>query len=242
MRLQGLCKTSAVTLLFLPLLFLFSCEEDEIKKLSFTEADIVDLVKYNFLAEYGGLERERLEINALAKKLTDKCDLEKVPYALTVSGTPEYTLAVDGNYSIQCRDSERFDFPWSFYFYNKDLTGQLANKDVKFDFNGYSDFTISYNQKKMNYFYVGSTTRIIKNLRQYGEDQPVSASLKMNTGMFQFDFEESRLTPVNIYRFTFELTNIHSYRDKQNFAGTIALQNARWTLTFEEGASYSLES
>jgi len=243
MRLLDLKINGGIAILLLSFILFSSCEEEEIQKLSFSETDVVDLVKLNFLAKYGGIERERLAVNALGKELTDACALEKEPFASTVSDNSAYSLEIDGNYTVQCKNPESSTFPWIFNFYNRKLLGDFSTEEVQFTFDGSSDFTIGYKETEQEYYYTGNTSRIIRNLRQNGEERPAIASLKIrSSGLCLFDFEEARLTPVNKYNFTCEITNVHSPRDKQNFAGAIFLENNRWTLTFDEGASYSLEN
>ena len=204
-----------------------------------TENEKIELVKINFLSEFGGIELERLSICTLGPTKSKICEIDSSLHLQLDHQKGNYKINLVGVYSIKCSNS------WGVYnnrfisYYNNQSLGKAKLNNISQDFDLQSRITIAGNTEDEVYV---TSSNTIRNL-SYDSDKYKNfiGSINFVSNLCKFDFNSCNLTDKTEYSFKLRLINKEIVNDSLNFEGAIKLVNNKWTLISSEGTLTPLE-
>lgn len=221
---------------------LLSCNTNNIELLKiedFAEQDIVNLIKINFLSQYGGIEKER---ELVCNGLSFSYESQNVDTVLNIGimvSNEIYNLNMVGLHSVVIDEEWAEGKSLRSKYIDNGGSGSVSNGQVSQIHDLSSEFIVtsilendeSWTRSK-TYRHITYTSELYTNLK---------AIFNISSNLCQFDFDNCALTSLQTFDFSFKLYDEVELFEESIYSGQISLLNNIWTLTFDNGNSFPLE-
>ncbi|MBT8233731.1 MAG: hypothetical protein KJN84_13950, partial [Bacteroidia bacterium] len=204
-----------------------------------TIEDKVELIKMNFLEEYGGVEYERKIFVEQMNKDIDECDIESF-LTFNKEKSNVFNMNYNWEYTMECKNTWNTYNDRQYRIYNSDVTGQVISNKYTLNLTNDSNYRISGNYEDQKYSSSGFLMRSFTFEKGLNELQDFSGSISFIGSSCEIDLTSGDYTEVGKYSFIFKINNLKIFNDKIRINGTMALESGKWILTFESGESFSL--
>ena len=185
-----------------------------------SDQDIVDLIKINILADYGGAELERQSIcGTFASQISD-CFHDTTITLNLVHQNINYDMTLVGKYKVHCEndiDEKRYE-----YVEKNNSNGIAIMENIEQGFNSKHNTLISGSTNTKDYSIHGKGSRIIN--YQSSEHKNLDALLFFNyINLFNYDMDECNFAGETKYNFKFKLMDKGFHKTDLTITGSIEL-------------------
>jgi len=201
-----------------------------------TEDDIVNLIKLNFLEEYGGVELERIVINDIAFEDRAMCAVDSFLQLSIIDEQGRYQIYKDGGYFIICYDEMESEWVKSIIYRDSSSgsTGSVGRSElgniVQLAELNYSISIIEYSGK---YGLTSSSDRDVS--FGSGRFENFEGKIEFFTASAEFDFENGDLSDSIEYEVWMQIWDKMDSDNDRSFYYKIRKLNNQWILDLDDG-------
>lgn len=222
-------------LFFIFICFVQSCDKNEsltgVADLS--ENDIIDLIKLNFLEQYGGIEAERMAVFQLTKDYLNSCGLDTLVVLKLGQSGDKFKLTLTGDYNINCFNETSAYYDKHFNYFDAGSVGNSTINTKSQQYDAQSHITIANNTAENVFVTSVNTIRNLSfNSKLLGN---FNGNITFVTNLIEFDFPTCNVTDQLIYTLHLEIFEKDFNGDQRDVKGTIQKIGGRWVFTDEEG-------
>lgn len=220
------------------LAYLMSCTPNEnSKRISeITNLELVSIIKQNFLATYGGVEREGLYMCELFAKHSGNCGLDTILIDQLVD--KDYEVNLKAQLKIRCSESQSvYNNLFTNYSVNGSL-GKVLNGEVSQNFQYQSAFNIAGNVNDNRYVTSASGYRNITFTSPAFKN--IKANFRFITNLCTYDVQSCTISDKTDFDISFRLYDNENGGESITVKGVIKLENEKWIFIDENGQNFEL--
>ncbi|MBL0101229.1 MAG: hypothetical protein IPP49_15365 [Saprospiraceae bacterium] len=215
-------------------------ENSKTELIDFNEAQIVGLIKLNFIKELGGVEEEFSFITQMAKTEKYLCNIDTNFTVQVASPNNYYELKLKGIFQNTCKANIMV---YNDHFINFISKGSLGNSKLtpfKIEFDMNTTITIGGNIKDNVYKFSGSTYRNLTFIEGLNENQKIGGLIRYTSNFCPFDFKNNEHSEKIKFEVFLSLYNQKVTGDELKIEGSIIKESSNWLLTLENGKTFNL--
>jgi len=219
-----------------------SCNQEEPQRTNLedlTEMELVDLVKINFLAQYGGIEQERKTVCEIFESHRDNCELKTILEMNIAGDNSEFDIQLRGEFKSYCFSSPFNQNSKKYSYYDEGSIGNSTYNNIVQEYDLQSSFTFTERREEDKYVYSGST---IRNLTFTSANYTnLDGGIHFRSHLCDYDLDYCEFKQDSEYTFSLWVSDKTAYNENLDFEGIIRKVDGIWTLESSEGFSTTIE-
>ena len=209
-------------------------------QIDFTEEEIVDIIRMNFLADNGGIEKERQVINNISLNEFSNVDIDTLININIQNASGTYQLNITGDFKSHYSSAFNVYNDRFISYHDEKSVGMSSLGKFKLGFNMQTALNIAGNVDDEVYVYFGNTTRSLEFLEGLNVMQAIGGSIRFSSNNCPFDYFNNTLSNNAEYTVDLRLYNQDILGDRVDIEGLIDRQSGAWVLTLTNGNTYGL--
>lgn len=217
-------------------LFILSCQRPDdtgVKLADLTDGQIIDLIKINFLEEYGGVESERISICNQTATHSSECNLTTTLNYTLADAANQYSLQKQGAFTIQCQEKINTYNNRYIQFKDEASSGTSILGKIDQSFSMESVIKISGNVSDNRYVTSLTSNRTIEYLS--GPFKNLYSFIRFQSNLCGYDVESCALSSLSEYTVNFSISHSNSGEQQMQMSGTIKKDNDKWLFSSQDG-------
>lgn len=214
------------------LLLMSSCKKDSPFTVGdLTNEEITNIIKINFLDEYGGILSEEKLICQYSKLDSEPCNIDTL-VSLENSST-NYNSTIEGEMSRECIDNPSLYNNLFIYFYGSQTDGRSEFYNIIQEFNliTKANFVGNTDDNKFNYLLEARRNLDFKNDLY----KTFKGSISFSAISSFYDYNNCTLVKNTEFKVELTIRGESEENNVLNTEGTIILDNDKWTLSTDSG-------
>ena len=218
-------------------MFFASCKKDEVltDKIDFTKEDIGNIIKMNFLAEYGGILIEKDYIYNLSRSHLYSEDREHQFSEDLVGANNSYFMTISGTYINNYRKSLSVYNDRFITFNSNKSKGKSSLGKYEIQIEPYTRIDIAGNTLDNKYVFSVEAYRDFEFSKGLNEIQAIGGFISFYTGACLYDYDHNILTTNTDFITQLSFYNIKVPGDRIDIKGKIVQEHNKWVFISDDG-------